>query len=54
MTLFLFLVLVAVALGITGAVVNGLIYLLVIGIVVFLLALVLLGRGVGRGRRPAR
>lgn len=56
MALFLFLVLVAVALGIVGVVVNGLLYLLVVGVVVFLLAFVLLGRSVGRARRqrPAR
>ena len=49
MSLFLLLVLIAVALGIVGVTVNGLIYLLVIGIVVFLVAFVLLGRGIGRG-----
>jgi hypothetical protein len=43
MTLFLLLLLVAVALGIVGAVVKGLLYLLVIGVVVFLAALVLGG-----------
>jgi hypothetical protein len=55
-TLFLLLVLVAVALGIVGVAAKGLIYLLVIGIIVFLLAFVLLGRGLGRSRRqrPAR
>jgi hypothetical protein len=56
MTVFLFLILVAVALGIIGAVVNGLFYLLVVGIVVFLLAFVFLSRVTGRARRqrPAR
>ena len=56
LSLFLFLVLVAVALGIIGAVVNGLLYLLIIGIVVFVLAFLLLGWSVSRGRRarPAR
>ena len=49
--LFLFLILVAVALGIVGVVVHGLLYLLIIGIVVFLLAFMLLGRGLGRTRR---
>ncbi len=39
MALFLFLVLVAVALGIVGAVVEGLLYVLVIGVVVFVCAL---------------
>lgn len=52
MALVLFLILVAVALGIVGVVVKGLIYLLIIGIVVFLAAVVLLGRG--RRQRPAR
>jgi hypothetical protein len=52
---FLLLVLVAVVLGIVGVVVKGLIYLLIIGIVVFLLDLVLLGVFLrGRRRRPAR
>jgi hypothetical protein len=48
---FLLLVIVAIALGIVGAVVKGLLYLLVIGIVVFLGALLL---GALRMRRPAR
>jgi hypothetical protein len=54
--IFLFLVLVAVALGIVGAVVNGLFYLLIIGVVVFLLAFVLLSRTARSGSRqqPAR
>src|ERR1700755_2849346 len=38
---FLFLVIVAIALGIVGVVVKGLLYLLIIGIVVFLVALLL-------------
>ena len=38
---FLFLVIVAIALGIVGVVVKGLLYLLIIGIVVFLGALLL-------------
>ena len=52
---FLILVLVAIALGIVGVVVKGLLYLLIIGIVVFLVAL-LLGalRSRRAGRRPAR
>lgn len=33
MALFLFVVIVAIALGIVGAVVNGLLYLLVIGVI---------------------
>ena len=39
--LFLLLVLVAIVLGIVGVVVKGLLYLLIIGIVVFLGALIL-------------
>ena len=39
--LFLLLVIVAIALGIVGVVVKGLLYLLIIGIVVFLGALIL-------------
>jgi hypothetical protein len=42
-TLFLLIVLIAVVLGIVGVVVKGLIWLLVIGIVVFVLNLVLAG-----------
>lgn len=56
MALFLLIVLVAVALGIIGVVVKGLIWLLIIAIVVFLLDLVLAGtrlRG-GRSRRIIR
>ena len=53
MVFFLLLILVAVALGIVGAVVKGLFYLLIIGVVVFLCAFVLLGSR-GRRRRPAR
>jgi hypothetical protein len=53
MAFFLLLILVAVALGIVGAVVKGLLYLLVIGVVVFLCAFVLLGLR-ARRRRPAR
>ncbi len=55
MVFFLLLVLAAVALGIIGAVVKGLFYLLIIGVVVFLCAFILLGiRGQRRRRRPAR
>ena len=50
MALFLLIVLIAVVLGIIGAVVKGLFWLLVIGIVVFLLNLVLAGARL-RGRR---
>jgi TM2 domain-containing membrane protein YozV len=52
---FLFLVIVAIALGIVGVVVKGLLYLLIIGIVVFLVALLLGALRLRRsGRRPAR
>ena len=56
MALFLFIVLVAVALGIVGVVVEGLFYLLIIGIVLFLINLVWSGVRVGhhRGSRPTR
>jgi hypothetical protein len=52
---FLLLVIVAIALGIVGVVVKGLLYLLIIGIVVFLVALLLGALRLRRsGRRPAR
>lgn len=56
MVLFLLLVLVAVALGIIGSVAESLGYLLVIGIVLFVVALaVVIVRGSRRaGRRPLR
>jgi hypothetical protein len=54
MVLFLFLVLAAVALGIVGVVVKGLLYLLVIGVVVFLGAFIVLGVRMRRARPPAR
>jgi hypothetical protein len=51
----LLLVIVAIALGILGVVVKGLFYLLIIGIVVFLVALLLGALRMRRaGRRPAR
>jgi magnesium-transporting ATPase (P-type) len=50
MVVFLLLVLAAVALGIVGAVVKGLFYLLIIGAVVFVAALI--GFGVRLRRRP--
>ncbi|MGD0064822.1 MAG: hypothetical protein ABSB76_15420 [Streptosporangiaceae bacterium] len=49
--LVLLLIIVAIALGIVGVVAKGLLYLLIIGIVVFLGALLL---GVLRMRRPGR
>jgi len=44
MVLFLLLLIVAIALGIVGAVVKGLLFLLIIGVVIFLCSFVLLGR----------
>jgi hypothetical protein len=54
--LFLLLVIVAIVLGIVGVVAKGLLYLLFIGIVVLLGALVLGALRMRRrpGRRPAR
>jgi hypothetical protein len=54
--LFLLLVIVAIALGIVGVVAKGLLYLLIIGIVVFLVALTLAALRMRRppGRHPAR
>src|SRR5271170_2649612 len=54
--LFLLLVIVAIVLGIVGVVTKGLFYLLIIGIVVFLGALLLGALRMRRrsGRRPAR
>jgi hypothetical protein len=53
---FLFLVIVAIVLGIVGAVAKGLLYLLFIGIAVFLAALVLGALRMRRrpGKPPAR
>lgn len=53
MALFLLFIIVAIALGIAGAVVHGLLWLLIIGIVLFLLDFVLLGTQL-RGRRRRR
>jgi uncharacterized membrane protein YgdD (TMEM256/DUF423 family) len=54
--LFLLLVIAAIALGIVGVVVKGLIYLLIIGIVVFVGALALAALRMRRraGKHPAR
>jgi hypothetical protein len=54
--LFLLLVIAAIALGIVGVVVKGLLYLLIIGIAVFAGALLLAALRMRRrpGRRPAR
>ncbi|MBO2459913.1 hypothetical protein [Actinomadura violacea] len=50
MAVFLFILIVAIALGIVGVVVKGLFYLLIIGVVVFLIDLVLSGVRMGRRR----
>jgi hypothetical protein len=54
--IFLLLVIAAVALGIVGVVIKGLFYLLIIGIVVFVGALVLAALRMRRrpGKDPAR
>ena len=55
MVLFLLLVIAAIALGIIGAVIKGLLFLLFIGVVVFIVAFVVLGASLRRHRRqPAR
>ena len=55
MALFLLLIIVAIALGIVGAVVKGLLYVLIIGVVVLLADLFLVGvRRRRSGRRPGR
>ncbi|MFD9692528.1 hypothetical protein ACFXPX_16065 [Kitasatospora sp. NPDC059146] len=53
MALFLFIVLIAVVCGFVGALVKGLLWLLVIGAVLFVAALVFGGMRLGR-RREAR
>lgn len=55
MVLFLLLIIVAIALGIIGFVAKGLLYLLIIGIVLFLADFIFLGARLrGRVRHPAR
>jgi hypothetical protein len=54
MVVILLLVIAAIVLGILGTVLKGLLYLLIIGVAVFLLAFVLLGWRLRRPRRPAR
>ena len=55
MVLFLLLIIAAVALGIVGVVVKGLLYLLFIGAVVLIAAVVFLAVRIRRhGRRPGR
>lgn len=51
MALFLLFIIVAIALGILGAVVKGLFWLLIIGVVVVIVDLVVLGVRLGRRRR---
>jgi hypothetical protein len=55
MVVFLLLILVAIVLGLIGVVANGLLYLLIIGIAVFIAALIYGGARLrSGGRRPAR
>ncbi|MGW0548104.1 hypothetical protein [Streptomyces altiplanensis] len=56
MTLFLVLIIAAIVLGFIGVVTEGLFYLLIIGIAVFVMALVYLGLHMRRSgrRRPLR
>lgn len=49
---FLLLLIVAVALGVIGALGRGTLYLLIIGVMVLIADLVLLRMRVGRSRRP--
>ncbi|MFD4256468.1 hypothetical protein ACFWR9_02260 [Streptomyces sp. NPDC058534] len=53
MIVFLLLLLVAVVLGFIGVLAEGLIYLLIIGIVVAIAAFLYLGRRMGRRSGPA-
>jgi hypothetical protein len=50
MALFLFIIIIAIALGILGIVLKGLFWLLIIGIVLFLANLVFGGMRLGRNR----
>jgi len=50
MALFLFIIIVAIALGILGVVLKGLFWLLIIGIVLFLANLIFGGMRLGRRR----
>jgi hypothetical protein len=56
MALFLLVILIAIALGILGEVLNGLFFLLIIGVVIFAADLLFGGLLLGRHRagRPAR
>jgi hypothetical protein len=53
MAVFLLIIIAAIGLGIAGVVAKGLLYLLIIGIVIFLADLIFLGARLRR-RRPAR
>jgi hypothetical protein len=50
MALFLFIIIIAIALGVLGIVLKGLFWLLIIGIVLFLANLVFGGMRLGRNR----
>ncbi|GGW56536.1 hypothetical protein GCM10010503_37130 [Streptomyces lucensis JCM 4490] len=52
--LFLLLIIVAIVLGLIGAVVNGLLYLLIIGVIVLVADLVWFGARLGRRRGPGK
>lgn len=54
MIVFLFVVILAIVLGIIGAVVHGLLWLLAIGIVVFVIDLLFVGIRKRTARRPHR
>ncbi|GGW60425.1 hypothetical protein GCM10010381_52140 [Streptomyces xantholiticus] len=54
MVVFLLLIIVAIVLGLIGAVVEGLFYLLIIGVMVLVADLVLLRIRVGRRQAPKR
>jgi hypothetical protein len=56
MALFLLVIIIALALGILGVVLKGLFFLLIIGIVIFVVNLLIGGLRFGRrrGSRPAR
>jgi hypothetical protein len=54
MAVFLLVVIVAIALGILGAVVHGLFYLLVIGVLLFLADIAFVAVRPARRRRPLR
>ncbi|MFJ8073641.1 hypothetical protein ACIQ7Q_06765 [Streptomyces sp. NPDC096176] len=54
MALFLFLIIIAVVLGIVGVVTEGLMYLLIIGIAVLVLDVAFFGVRWSRRARPAR